>query len=411
MTNSISQNTNRKNLLQLIWLRGIATFGQISTILFVNFYLEIELPLREMFLVLILLNILNAFSFYIYKSQKIISNNTLFIELLFDVIALSTQIYLSGGASNPFISLFLLQVIIAAILLQRIHAFLITTTTIICYVFLGFYFHELHAFHNHDGTTFNLHLHGMLLSYILSAVLLLIFVTKIIKNLQERDRKSQEEAEIIRMGLTASNAAHELSTPLTTISITLNDLKNLEFSSPQQIKDDITLMESQLTRCKKALSEILMANNKIRAEEAKIKPAKEIFDQIIKEWSSSRKTNNFSYIFEGDANKRIIFDDILTKAFFNIFDNAFEAAKSSVEILVKSSKEELVIMVKDDGKGFDEKVLKQIGKSNITTKKSNGIGLFLSINILHRVNAKVKISNLKNSKEILGALVEIKIPL
>lgn len=365
-----------------------------------------------MFAVLLVLNLINAFSFYLYKSQKTIKNNTLFIELLFDVFALTTQLYLSGGASNPFISLFLLQVIIAAILLQRIHAFLIATITIICYVFLGFYYHELHAFHHHnDNALFNLHLHGMLISYVLAAILLLIFVTKIIKNLQERDLKAQKEEEIIRMGLIASNAAHELSTPLTTISITLNDLKNLEFYQPQEIKDDIKLMESQLNRCKKALSEILLANNKIRAEEAQEKPVKEIFDKIINDWKNSRKATNLTYVFSGISDKKIIFDEILTKAFFNIFDNALEATKNSVEVNVKSTKDALLITIKDDGAGFDNKVLKQIGTSNITTKNSSGVGLFLSINILQRMHAEVKIKNIQNSKKISGAMVEIKIPL
>lgn len=410
MTDKISQNTNRKNLLQLIFLRLIASCGQIITILVVNFLFEIALPLTEMFLVIVVLNLINAFSFYRYKTQKIISNNTLFIELLFDVIALTIQLYLSGGAANPFISLFLLQVIIASVLLQRIYATLIALITIICYVFLVFYHHEFHAFHHHNAAGFfNLHLNGMLISYILSAILLLIFVTKIIANLQERDRKSQEEEQIIRMGLMASNAAHELSTPLTTISVTLNDLKNLELLSSQEIKADLELMDSQINRCKKILSEILLTNNQMRSEKAQEKLVKEIFDDMIAKWAKSRKTQNFSYNFLGDNNKKIIFDDILVQAFFNIFDNALQAAQNMVEINVKSSEKEVIITVKDDGKGFDKKVLKQLGKVNITTKNSTGVGLFLSINILTRFNAKIKVSNLTKSKEIIGAVIEITI--
>ena len=120
MKDTILQNTNRKNLLQLLGLRAIAIFGQVATILLVRYFLHIELPLTTMFLILILLVIVNCISFYRYKFQKNISDKSLFIELLFDVAALTAQLYFSGGISNPFISLFLLQVIIAATISNKV---------------------------------------------------------------------------------------------------------------------------------------------------------------------------------------------------------------------------------------------------------------------------------------------------
>ena len=70
-----------------------------------------------MMAVIALLSLVNLISFYSYKKKANISNGRLFFELFLDVIAFSGQIYLSGGISNPFISLFLLQVIISTILL------------------------------------------------------------------------------------------------------------------------------------------------------------------------------------------------------------------------------------------------------------------------------------------------------
>jgi two-component system sensor histidine kinase RegB len=93
-----------------------------------------------MFLVLLALSAVSLFSFF----RKNISEKTLFVELIFDVIALTAQLYFSGGISNPFISLFLLQVIIGAILLKKIYAWLIAIFTAICYIWLSFYHQELH---------------------------------------------------------------------------------------------------------------------------------------------------------------------------------------------------------------------------------------------------------------------------
>lgn len=250
------QDANRKNLLQLLKLRTMAIFCQAATILIVNFFLEISLPLSEMFLVLLTLSAVSLFSFF----RKNISEKTLFVELIFDVIALTAQLYFSGGISNPFISLFLLQVIIGAILLKKNYAWFIATLTTICYIWLSFYHQELHALHDHGGAdSFTLHLQGMLISYVLAAILLLIFITKISQNLRERDQ-------MIRMAMLATSAAHELGTPLSTISVIVADWKKMDLD--KNLIADVATVESQLTRCKKIISEILSSSGKERLEEA-----------------------------------------------------------------------------------------------------------------------------------------------
>lgn len=414
MENIFSQNANRKNLLQLIWLRLIAIFGQLVTILLVYFFLKISLPLKQMSGVLLVQTAISIFSFYRYKSQKNISDKSLFIELLFDVVALTAQLYLSGGISNPFISLFLLQVIISAILLKRIYAWFIGSITIFCYVSLSFNYRELHELHHHEGGNFfNLHLKGMLISYIFAAVLLLIFVTKIIKNLKERDlninllkQRSIEEEQIMRMALFATSAAHELSTPLSTISVLLNDWKEISFlGSKEDLLQDIEVMESQLNRCKKILSDILSSSGKMRAESARILPIKEAFEAVLKEWKELRNPQNLLYNFTGELNKKIILDDTLIQAFFNIFDNALEESVDWISINIYVTKDEINIVVEDRGNGFDRKIMQEIGKANITTKNGNGLGLFLAINTLRRFEGILQIKNLEK-----GAKVEIKIP-
>ena len=413
MKDTISQNTNRKNLLQLLWLRLIAIVGQVATILFVRYFLNIELPFSSMFAVLLLLLVVNCVSFYRYKMQKNISDKSLFIELLFDVAALTAQLYFSGGISNPFISLFLLQVIIGSILLQRIYAWLIAAITILCYIWLSFNYQELHAFHHHEeGNLFNLHLHGMMISYVFAAILLLIFVTKIIKNLREGDekinllkRQSLAKEQVIRMGLLATGAAHELGTPLSTISVILGDWKKMNLK--KDLIEDVKIIESQLNRCKKILSEILIDSGKERLEKATIVPLKEAFDELIKEWMNSRKPQNLIYNFAGKSDKKILLEDILTQAFFNIFDNALEESPAFISVSVLVVDDNFLVSVEDQGKGFDPEIIKQIGKPNLTTKNSSGLGLFLALNTLHRIGGDLKIENLSTG----GAKILVTLPL
>lgn len=415
MKNTISQSTNRKNLLQLVWLRLIAIVGQILVILFVNYFLEISLPLTQMFVVVLALFFVNFVSFFRYKSQKNISDKSLFIELLFDVIALTFQLYFSGGISNPFISLFLLQVIISAILLRRIYACIIGTITTACYILLGFNYQELHALHHQNhGDFFNLHLHGMLISYVFATILLLIFVTKIIKNLNERDRdiyllkqQSNEEEKLIRIALLATGAAHELSTPLSTISVILGDLKKTDFAnSKEEFLQDIEVMETQLDRCKKTLSDILSYSGNERFEQAKALLAKEAFDSLIAAWNKLRKPKNLIYDFCIKGDKKIILDEALTQVFFNIFDNAFDESPDWISVKVFENQNEITLEVEDRGGGFRNEILQKIGQPNITTKNGNGLGLFLAISVLRRIGGSLQAKNLTN-----GAQVEIKFPI
>src|SRR5258708_12355824 len=115
---SIVNVTDRKNLLLLVQLRWLAVIGQVVTILVVHFWFEIALPLTQLAIVIAFLIGLNIVSLLRYRYRNIVSNTELFLALLLDVAALTVQLYLTGGAANPFVSLYLLQVTLAAVLLD-----------------------------------------------------------------------------------------------------------------------------------------------------------------------------------------------------------------------------------------------------------------------------------------------------
>ena len=327
-------------------------------------------------------------------------------------MAFSAQIYFSGGISNPFISLFLLQVIIATILLSTTYACIIAALTLSCYLWLSKNYQELHAFHHHSQNLFDLHLYGMLISYIIAVILLLIFITKIVKNLKQKDQQILAQEQLIKMGLLAVGTAHELGTPLSTISVILNDLKEISVNekSKKDFLQDIEIIDLQLQRCKKIISEITSNSGNSRVEEASKIKAKDAFDNLVERWKKLKNPQNlfykFNYKFQGEENLEIILDDILTQSLFDIFDNAFEASPMWIKIEVEVAKNLIVISVEDKGEGFKKEVLKNLGKPNLSTKNSSGLGLFLAMNSLPRINGKLEIKNTKH-----GALVKIIIKL
>lgn len=416
----INTRTNQKNLRQLLILRTIAIIAQFITIIIVDIFFKISLPKNLMFLVIFFLILFSIKSFYNLKKNKV-SDKNLFIELLFDVSAFALQIYFSGGISNPFISLFLLQVIIGAILLKPFFAWLITIITCIFYILLSNFFYVINFdlidhttmqnhHHNHHEN-FSLHLHGMLVSYIILAILLIIFIGKIIKNIRDGEQKIHDleqqflkEKQLVEMGLFATSSAHNLGSPLSTISIIISDWKKIHHD--KNLQDDIKIIDSQLQKCKNILSEILNYSGKSRLESFKSQSLKNCCEKFVHNWQKSCEIKEFEYEFLCTIEQPFFFDNILTPAIYNVFNNALEAYKKNIKIIFSNDKNNLIIKIIDDGDGFDEKILKNLGKPNLSTKKSSGLGLYLTIKTLEKIKGNLIVKNLKN----YGTQVEILIP-
>ena len=271
---TLHDKTNKQNFLLLIQLRWIAVGGQVVTILFVRYGLGIGLPLTPMAVVILLLTALNVASLLRHSSQDAITNMELFLGLLLDVAALTVQLYLSGGASNPFISLYLLQVILGAVLIETWSVWALVLITSACFVALTSFYREISLPHAHGTGLFSLHIQGMFICFVLAATLLVLFITRVQHNLRTRDahladlrQQSAEEDHIVRMGLLASGAAHELGTPLATLSVILNDWGRMPaLQGRSELTQEIREMQGQLARCKTIVSGILMSSGETRGE-------------------------------------------------------------------------------------------------------------------------------------------------
>ena len=124
------------NMRQLITLRWLAVMGQFTTVMIVHFWIGVQLPVGRMLVVVGALVVLNLVSLLRLRSRQHIAHQEIFTALLLDVIALAVLLYMSGGATNPFIWLFLIQIVLSAILLDRWSAWAVVGVTSTCFVLL-----------------------------------------------------------------------------------------------------------------------------------------------------------------------------------------------------------------------------------------------------------------------------------
>lgn len=399
-------------------LRWLAIIGQIATIAFVHFWLDIELPIFQMGCVIALLVTLNLIRIIRTRSSQPVSETAIFVDLLGDVLALTALLYLSGGALNPFIFIYLLQIIIATVLFRGWRTWIILLMTAMCFGVLIFWNVPM-AIHNQSGLLSpSLHIQGMFICFLLVGALLVLFVGRISRNLAARDarvaelrQQAVEEDHVVRMGLLASGAAHELGTPLTTLSVILGDWNQMpEVRQYDGLRTDIRQMQSQLERCKEIVSGILASAGEARGEGAIQSSLHRFFEEIALEWKTARDEDILRYSNDFEPDIPIIADLTLRQAIFNLLDNAREASSSQICMAVSRDNDTAIVVVEDNGAGFPPEVIENAGKPYISTKNrpGAGLGLFLVTNVVRKLGGNVEIGNATGHG---GARVIIKLPL
>ena len=410
-------DAGRRNMLLLIQLRWIAVGGQLVTIAVVNWLMDIQLPLAQLLITPVVLAAINAASLLLLRRRWAVTNGELTAALLLDVVALAWQLYHSGGLTNPFASLFLLQVVIGAILLKPASSWGVALATVVALGVLGTDPMPLTLPQPYREDPLALYLKGSLICFGLIAVLLVAFVTRISRNLRESDaaladirQRAAEEDHIVRMGLLASGAAHELGTPLSSLSVLLGDWKTLpRLSDDLELQDDLEDMEAAVGRCKAIVSGILMSAGEARGVAPEVTTMRDFLDDIVGEWRSSRLTGTIDYADRFGEDLPIVSDPALRQVIGNIIDNAADVSPGWIGITAWRERDALVLEVADRGPGFSPEMLASFGQPYRSTKgrPGGGLGLFLIVNVLRKLGGEASASNRFEG----GACVRLVLPL
>jgi two-component system sensor histidine kinase RegB len=409
--------TARKNMLQLTHLRWIAVFGQVATILIVQSVFQIALPLAGMSLVIAALVVLNVVSLLRLRTSTSVSNREIFLGLALDALALTAQLYFSGGATNPFTALYLLQVILGAVLLEVWSTWSMVAITVACFFSLTLVYRPLALPSHHGGELFSLHIQGTLVGFILDAALLVVFMTRINANLRARDarladlrQRAAEEDHIVRMGLLASGAAHELGTPLATLDVILGDWRRMpKLAEDPDLAREIEDMRSEVRRCKAIVTGVLLSAGEARGESLGVTTLKAFLDDVIDDWRSTRTAPDATYQVQFSNDVAIVSDSALKQVIHNVLDNALEVSPRHMDVTAGRLADQLVFTVSDRGPGFTAETLADLGKPYNSSKgrPGGGLGLFLVVNVLRKLGGEVKAENRPGG----GARVTLLLPL
>ncbi len=385
-------------LKYLLQLRLLIIGAQALGLAFIGARFSLAVPWPIVAAVLLAMAAYTAWSWRRLRAGRAPDNRELARQCAADLSALTVLIYFSGGSVNPFISLFLLPIVVAAASLPKRASAAIALAAIACYTLLMFFNVPI----THGGSHAHgveLHLWGMWCGFVLSAGCIAYFVARIAQTLREHDQalaRARERAldaeRVVALGTLAAGTAHELGTPLATMAILAKDL-NTDLAGQPALRDAVVTLRAQIQRCKQSLARLATDAGELPADSGRQAAADEFLTDLLHEWQRQQPHVDISVAVSGEhPAPRIIADRTLRQALFNVLNNAADASSSHVDARAAWNERAMWLDVRDDGPGITEQLRGQVGRRIVSTKgdRGLGIGLYLAHSVLARLGGHVE---------------------
>jgi len=379
----------------IVRLRYAMAAGQVATVLFVHYALKIELPLGFVIIGPVLVaasNLLLAARVSKPDAAKTVGFSALVAwAFVLDTICLTGVLMLTGGPTNPFSLLYLVQITLAATILTKRWTWILGALSSLCFGALFLKYRPiplLEMHHPADGT--NLHLIGMWISFSVAAFLIAMFSAKISELLRQREASLLSmEAELAKKDRLASlvtlaaGAAHELSTPLGTIAVVAKELERLATTALNNasVAEDTRLIRSEVDRCREILWRMSVQGAEPAAEVAETVDTAELLAQVCRE---SPQPARLTLDLDGLAGRGAVSFPrrSVQQALIPLVKNALEASADDSTVRISALRDggNLRFVVEDRGGGMSAEVLRRVGEPFFTTKepgKGMGLGVFL----------------------------------
>jgi len=416
---SSGSSSSRLALQRLLLLRALVTiFSIIATLIFHSFS-PLVLPVPQLTIAVFCVVASLLFGTWRLRQKRPIPEHELLGQLLADIGILIVILFATGGASNPLISYLLVLLAVGATILPQRSVNVLALANMAVYT--SFLLSELQVDHNdHTTDNFQLHLVGMWVTFVVSGVLITLFVTRMAEAIRSREltlararENEMRNEQLVAIGTLAAGTAHALGTPLSTMSVLLTDLDKYSEAElkTMPLKEDISLLRQQVMRCKDSLNKLTLFYNKAD-KRSPINGTLHMFMEEIQDYIHNiHPRANVSFTLHETALRASIpFDLSLRHAVINLIENAIKAAESSVLVtsqVAKSPKALIEITIQDDGPGIPASVMENMGEPFISTRKdSMGIGIFLANAAIQRASGNIEMFNLKNG----GAMSIIRLP-
>ena len=401
------------HLRLLVVMRAVAIFSMAAVYLCFECFLDIQVPFAAVSGVLGLYGLLDAATLMRLRNPAPVGESEMLVQLLADLAILTALLYLTGGALNPLALYYLLLVLYSSTALPPRLAWLLAGVSVVCYVALHF-FHV--ALPLPDSADDRLDYLTRILIYALVAVLIAWFGIRLsaLQQLQRDQRRADAEKDareryLVGLAALSAGTAHELSTPLSTISVLVSDLREAE-SPPADWKESIDVLWNQVQLCKRSLAAMADAASVERLGAIKNVHASEFVGEVASRLRAMRPAVRLELNVRLDEDLALRSDHTQAQALMNFLNNAADASPGSVELRAAQdalNPLKLVIEVLDRGPGIAPELRQRLGKDIVTTKATgHGAGILIAQAAIERLGGSVALSERRSG----GTCVRVELP-
>ncbi|MBW6424602.1 ActS/PrrB/RegB family redox-sensitive histidine kinase [Rhizobium sp. XQZ8] len=410
-------SSRRIRLQTLVWLRWLAVAGQTITVLIVGLLLKFPIPIQEAAVLVGALAIANlALSIWFPQTHRLGPKSALAL-LGFDLLQMAALLFVTGGLANPFAPLICVPVIIAFASQPLRHALALIIFALICITVLAFSPYDVPWY---EGETLRIQpvmqlgvwcaIASMMMFAAFYAYRVSVEASLLADALAATELVLEREKHLSQLDGLAAAAAHELGTPLATITVVAKEMER-ELAGDERYREDVQLLRSQSERCRDILRRLtsLSAENE---EHMRRLPLSSLVEDVI---APHRQFGIEIALVEkngrtnepvGNRNAGIIY------GLGNLIENAVDYARSKVTITVEHNAERVAITIEDDGQGYAPDILSRIGEPYMTKRPREheragglGLGLFIAKTLLERSGATIRFGNRDNGEP--GARINI----
>lgn len=400
------------NFAWLLRLRWGAIAGQVLTIVLVAKFLHFELPIGAIFAIVALEMASNIAGTAWVDGHRITSERPLVLLLSLDILALTGLLYLTGGPMNPFNFLYLVHLALAAVVVSTRWTWALAALSLVSFGGLFFESRELEpvgmqaAGGAHDMT---LHLQGMWVAFAVAAAFIVYFVSRVSRGLAQREAElarardaAARNEKLASLATLAAGAAHELSTPLSTIAVVAKELERelVRRGGAGAIDgpaEDARLIRDEVERCRRILDRMAVEAGESPGEGLADVTVRDLVEMSLGDVAERARVRSD---FDDATASRLIRvpPRAVAEAIRAIVKNATDASSPDAEVVVSArvANGTLRIEIRDEGSGMDASVLARAGEPFFTTKgpgSGMGLGLFLARAVTDRLGGSLDLAS------------------
>ena len=409
-------------------LRWLAIAGQAAAVLFTKYGLGFPLPIFSCLTVIALSGLVNVGLRVRFPVSHRLDDTPATILLGYDLLQLSALLFLTGGLENPFSMLFLAPVMISAASLSPMRTLLLGIMTGVAATVLVNWHLPLPW---HPGQELRLPFlfsAGIWVAIVLGVAFIGIYASRVAEEARQlsdalaaTELVLAREQHLTQLDGLAAAAAHELGTPLATITLVVREMLQLVEASPPKleaslIQDDLRLLEQEVRRCRTILGKLASLGDE------RAGPLQEMsLGHLIEDVVGPQRNFGVSVAVDrqGEGTEPVCRRNPgMLYGLGNLVENAIDFARSRVDIQARWSRDLVTLTIRDDGTGFAPDILSKVGEPYVTTRGSRraksdvgsglGLGLFIAKTLLERSGATVKVDNVPPPES--GANVSVSWP-